>query len=257
MKATLQRENVRLLIFCHPHNPSGRVWTREELASVVDVCKELNIVLVSDEIHSDLMLFGHQHVPLQLIARERDFENCVTLSSPGKTFNTAGLHAGFVVIQNRRNRELYLRAVEHAYLHFGSTFATTAMMACYTLEGWMWVENLVKFLEAQVMLVEKFCRLNISEIVVMRPGASFLVWMDCSKLGLDSVEGGVQSELCQFFQQHAKVHLSDGFTFGGPKHAHYQRMNVGCSRKMLLKGLRRIQRAVRRLKRRREMKGEV
>ena len=243
MRNVFKTENVKLLIWCHPHNPGGRVWKRKELCEVVLLCRELNIILISDEIHSDLMLFGNKHIPMQLICDECKHVGIVTMSSPGKTFNIAGLHSGFVVIQNNDLRLKYMSICEPAYLHFGSVFATTAMMAAYTKEGTSYVKQLVSYLEENVRIVEQFCRTRIPNIKVLRPDASFLIFLNCSGLGLNG-DNGLESELVQFFRTKAKVHLSDGFTFGGQKYAQFQRMNVGCSKSVLIEGLKRIEAAV-------------
>ena len=246
MKQTFQQEQVKVLVWCHPHNPGGRVWTLSELKSIVELCKDLNVLIVSDEIHSDLMLFNHKHVPMQLVGHLcGGHTQIVTMHSPGKTFNLAGLHAGFVIIQNPDLYQQYMAVVEPACLHFGSAFATAAMLAAYTNKGRLWLKQLIVYLEQNVCLVEQFCATRLPEIKVMRPNASFLVWLDCQGLGLKATNrNGIDSDLIRFFRTQAKVHLSDGFTFGGDSYAQYQRINIGCSQHMLMEGLKRIEKGV-------------
>ena len=167
----------------------------------------------------------------------------MTASSPGKTWNLAGLHCGFVVLQSPLHREKYLAVVEPANLHFGSAFATAGMLAAYT-HGGEWCVRVRRYIESQVKCLEAFLLKDVPEIVAVRPQASFLCWLDCSRLGLEAVEGGAQSPLCVFMLEEAKVMLSDGWSFGGAPTAHFQRINVACSRQVLLEGLGRIAAAV-------------
>ena len=238
LKQLIIRENVRALIWCHPHNPGGRVWKKEELKVVVNICKEFNVTIISDEIHSDLMLWGKKHTPMQLVGHACGYNNIVTMSSPGKTFNLAGMHSGFVVIQNATLHKKYMSVVEHAYLHFGSCFATTSMLSAYTNDGRLWMNQLIAYLEQNVRLVEQFFSDRIPEIRVMRPDASFLVLLNCEQLGFKN-----SSDLIHFFRKKARVQLSDGYTFGGNTYAQYQRMNIGCTRDVLMDGLQRIEKA--------------
>ena len=247
IRTVFTKENVRMFIWCHPHNPSGRVWNRSEMTAIVNLAKECNIILLSDEIHSDLMLWGNKHIPLQIICDECSYENIVTMSSPGKTFNTAGLHTGFVVIQNVKLYQQYMSIVEPAALQFGSAITTPLLFSAYTQEGQEWVEHLIKYLEGNVRAVESFFQEKIPDIRVVRPNASFLVWLDCTDLNLNG-DDGIESALVMFFKQKAKVHLSDGYSFGGNRHSQFQRLNVGCPRSILMEGLFRIEKAVVELK---------
>ena len=163
-------------------------------------------------------------------------------SSPGKTWNLAGLHCGFVVVQDAALRAKYRAVVEHAYLHYGSAFATTAMLAAY-VHGGAWRTRVCRYIESQVLFLERFLDEHTPELVPARPQASFLVWVDCQRLGLDALRGGATSELCRFFLD-AGVKLSDGWSFGGEATAQYQRINVACSRAVLAEALARIAAAV-------------
>ena len=247
LRALLEKERAKALIWCSPHNPTGRVWTKTELLAVASLCKELGVFIISDEIHSDLTLWGAKHTPMALACQAAGHEAVLTMSSPGKTWNLAGLHCGFVVLQHAEHRARYLAVVEHAYLHFGSAFGTAGMMAAYE-RGGPWRHRLCRYIEAQVEFTEAFLRNRVPEVVPVRPQASFLIWLDCTGLGLEAVSGGVESELCRFFLEEAKVKLSDGWSFGGAPTAHYQRINVACSRAVLREALERIARAVARRK---------
>jgi cystathionine beta-lyase len=243
LRSTLVAEGARALIWCSPHNPSGRVWTEEEVCAVAGLCKELGVFIISDEIHSDLCLWGTRHTPMALACQRVGYRQVLTTSSPGKTWNLAGLHCGFVVLQCPALRAKYLAIAEHAYLHFGSAFATAGMMAAYQLGG-PWRLRLCRYLESQIEFLESFLQNRVPEMIAIRPQASFLVWMDCSGLRMDAVSGGAASALCLFFTEAARVKLSDGWSFGGEPTAQYQRINVGCSRAMLTDALERIASAV-------------
>ena len=242
LRASLAAERVAALIWCSPHNPSGRVWTRAELRAVATMCKELDVFIISDEIHCDLVLWGLVHTPMALACADVGHTRVLVASSPGKTWNLAGLHCGFVVVQDAVLRAKYRAVVEHAYLHYGSAFATTGMLAAY-VHGGPWRTRVCRYIESQVHFVERFLAAHAPELVPARPQASFLVWVDCARLGLDALRGGATSELCRFFLD-AGVKLSDGWSFGGEATAQYQRINVACSRAVLAEALARIAAAV-------------
>lgn len=245
LRAVLAAERPRALIWCSPHNPSGRVWSRDELRAVAAMCDELDVFIIADEVWADLTLFGARHTPMALACADVGHARVLTASSPNKTWNLAGLHVGFVVLQSAPLRARYLEVVEHTHARFGSVFATTAMLAAYQ-HGGPWRERARRYFESQVELVEAFLGARVPEIAPSRPQASYLVWLDCSRLGLDALVGGARSELCLFLEQEARVKLSDGWSYGGEATAQYQRINVACSRAILVEALERIAAAVER-----------
>ena len=155
LRDCLEIEQPRMLIWCSPHNPGGRVWTRGELCQVAALCKELDVIILSDEIHCDLTLWGLQHVPMALACKQVGYDGVITTCSPGKTWNLAGLQCGFVVLEHDDMRRKYLSIVEHQFLHFGSVFATVAMMAAYS-KGGPWCERLCRYIESQILWLELF-----------------------------------------------------------------------------------------------------
>lgn len=241
-RETLSAHNVRALIWCSPHNPTGRVWTLAELSGVASICKDLGILIISDEIHADLTLWGLKHIPMALACQSVGYDRLVTTSGPGKTWNLAGLHCGYLVIQNSQLRTAYMKVAEHAYLHFGSTFATVGMLAAYQTGG-EWRNRVCRYFESQIQVLESFLQSKIPEIVAIRPQASYLVWLDCSGLEMEAASG-TDSELCLFFEECARLKLSDGFSFGGVPTCYFQRINVACSRAVLVEALHRLERAV-------------
>ena len=282
LRAAIADHQAKLLLWCSPHNPGGRVWTRGELRRVVDLAREHDVFIISDEIHSDLVLpparncdtstgagegCACQHTPLALVAREDcgSYPRVMTMAGPGKTFNLAGIHSSYVIITDSDVRARYLQVAEPAFLHFGSTFATTALMAAYASPSEAtpahgtrgaraisapgpWLDALLVHLRDNVDFVSDFVHRRLPLIHVMRPQASYLVWLDCSGLGLDgSCDGecgeGSRSPLDRFFVEEAKVMLSPGAQFGGAVTAQFMRVNVACPRAFLERAMTNIARA--------------
>ena len=287
LRAAFQRENIRMLIWCSPHNPGGVVWTRAELREVVQACVDFDVCIISDEVHADLVLpsaAAISHVPTALVCTELGYERVVTLSSPGKTWNLAGLHGAFVVIESAAMRAAFLERVECGHLNFGSTFATTGMLAAYT-HGKPWLLQARAHIAGNVARVATFLAKHVPEIAPILPQASYLVWLDCTQLsalllasggdgapqGEGKGEGKVEDKgtgtgegasegasvaaaaataaaLDRFFVNDAGLMLSGGAQFAGADADTYQRMNVACSRKTLDTALERLRGAVGKLR---------
>ena len=267
LRKCFAEESIKLLIFCSPQNPSGRVWSVEELTRVVTLAREFGVKIISDEIHSDLVLpsSGRKHTPLALVARDLGYEkNVMTMSGPGKTWNVAGMHCGFVVMENPDMRKRYMEVAGHAYLSFGSAFATTTMLAAYATatevqeahagigtsrgsgdqlsqnlfpDPAAWLEHLLKYLDRNIDVLEQFVAKRLPRIRVMRPEASFLVWLDCREMSVD----GVPADLASFFTDKARVFLSPGASFGGDKSSGFMRMNVACPTSFLIEALKKVE----------------
>ena len=269
LRKCFKEEHVKALIWCSPHNPGGRVWSRTELEKVVSLSQKHNVVIISDEIHSDLVLpsCNIRHIPIAVVARSLGYhDHVMTMGGPGKAWNLAGIHCGYVVLESEKMRTRYLEIAGHAHLTFGSVFATTAMLATYEAIGDVddsqrpqatsdrllgaseWLGLTLKYIESNIDLLEWYILKNLPRIRVMRPQASYLVWLDCRRMGLSgvpSIENGVEvhSELETFFIHSARVHLSNGFQFGGIHTSSYMRINVACPKSYLMKALQRIARA--------------
>mmetsp|Transcript_108930 Transcript_108930/g.204341 ORF Transcript_108930/g.204341 Transcript_108930/m.204341 type:complete len:331 (+) Transcript_108930:2-994(+) len=217
----------KLLLFCNPHNPGGRVWDKQELQMVAKLCRLESVLLVSDEIWADWCLFGHKHRPLALEAA--DGQPVITLMSPTKTWNLAGLHCSYLVIRDQALRERYLQTVDYAFLHFGGTFATTAMLAAYN-NGWSWLQGVRRYVEANLRRCKTFLEeRSISEVLPLLPEATYLLWLDCRGLGVP--------DPASFFKEEAGVILSSGREFGGEATAGFARLNAAVSRQRLEKAL--------------------
>lgn len=244
-RVRLQRDlkGCTALLLCNPHNPGGRVWLPEELRVVADACRAEGALLLSDEIWADWCLFGHRHRPAALEAAAG--QPVVTLMAPTKTWNLAGLHCAFLVIEDASLRQKYLASVAYAFLHYGSTFATEAMLAAYAC-GKPWLRGAKGYVEAQLLHCEAFLRERCSpEVVPLRPEATYLLWLDCAGLGSE--------DPARLLREQGGVLLSPGAEFGGAATAHFARLNAAAPRRTLDVALERIAAVVQR--RRREGSG--
>jgi len=224
------KPNTKLLLLSNPHNPGGMAWNSEELSALANICLDNNILIISDEIHSDLIFDGFKHTPLAGISDEIA-QNCVVCMSPSKTFNTAGLTTSFLIIPNKRHFVAYEREMRLPHLHMGNIFGTTALEAAYTY-GDEWLAQLLKYLQDNFSFLEEFLEENLPQIKAMRPEATYLIWLDFSAFGLSDeilnkklIEGGVG--------------LNRGVQFG-KQGSGFMRMNIGCPRSTLHEALLRI-----------------
>ncbi|MDX8338185.1 PatB family C-S lyase [Draconibacterium sp. IB214405] len=227
-------ENTKLLLLCNPQNPGGMVWTREELVALTDICLENNIMIISDEIHSDLIYNGHKHIPLASISEEVA-QNCMVSMAPSKTFNVAGLTSSLVIIPNKRKLVAYERTIGVGHLHMGNIFGTVALEAAYT-HGDEWLAQLLDYLWGNYQLLERFIQEKLPRVKVMKPEATYLIWMDFSDYGMKN------EELSKFTTEKAGVALNDGGRFGTGGDG-WLRLNIGCQRSVLQEALERLEKA--------------
>jgi len=235
----IKTKHIKMLIFCSPHNPSGRVWKKSELTQLAKLCKIHNVFILSDEIHADLTLKPTQK-PYYSMGKicsypSINFKEIIVLSSPSKTWNLGGIQCGFLVISDKTLMKKYMRHVEHTYGHYGSIFATTTMIASYTM-GKPYLLKLKKHLQSNIELL-KTCFLKIApEINIIFPDASYLVWLDCREFCKKRDLKG-KDALINFFIQKAKIQLSSGYSFGGSKYEYFCRINIGVPTDLLKKVL--------------------
>lgn len=228
--------NNRMLILCSPHNPVGRVWREEELRRLAEICLKHDIMIVTDEIHSDIVYGDHCHHPL-LSLNERYASKFIHLSAPGKTFNVPGLKMSFSLIPNPEIKAAFDEMQLAMSLDIKNTFGVECVQACYTEEGVEWLGRLLAYLEANVDLVCSFIRTEMPAVRMERPEGTFLCWLDFSEYGI------TDEELLKRVNLGAGVVCVPGEWFGkgGEKHL---RLNIGCQRKTLETALRRIKDAV-------------
>lgn len=234
--AQVADDKCKLLILCNPHNPAGIVWPRETLERLARFCTERGILVISDEIHCDMALFGHVHIPFASVSPEA--ANCsITFQAPSKTFNIAGIVSSYSIIPNPEIRRKFYSWLEANELNEPDIFAPIATMAAFTPEGEAWRERMVDYVEENVRFVEEFCRREMPEIRPVRPQASFLIWLDCRALGL------TQEELVSLFVKDAKLAMNDGTMFGAEGFGH-MRFNVGFPRTLVEEALKRLRNAI-------------
>src|SRR5690554_5026852 len=235
LRAIASDEKCKMLILCSPHNPGGRVWSADELKELADICYRNNILVVSDEIHSDMALASHRHIPFARVSSESEAIS-LTLMAPSKTFNIAGIVSSFAVIPNKEIRERYLAYLEPRELQQGTLFAFAATRAAYE-ECDDWLRQMLEYVEENVRFVDRFLREHIPSIKAIIPEASFLVWLDCRQLNLS------QRDLVSLFVNKAGLALNDGTIFGREGEG-FMRLNVGTSRRILEQALNNLKNAV-------------
>lgn len=224
-------EKVKIMFLCSPHNPGGTVWKREELARLGELCLKNKTIIVSDEIHADLVFRGHEHCPTASLA-EAMAQNTVTLVSPNKTFNIAGLSASVAIIPNRELFDCFKQTLENLHWMIPNIFAITAFEAAYS-GGEGWLEQLLAYLEGNLNQVMDFMAREIPKIKPIRPEGTYLVWLDCRELGM------TPEALKAFMIGQARVGLNEGPMFGTGGEG-FQRMNIACPRSVLNEALARI-----------------
>lgn len=228
-------EKPRMMILCNPHNPGGIQWDTETLRTVARLAKKYGVVVLSDEIHGDLMLFGERHIPFASVSPEAA-EVSVTFGAPSKTFNIAGLAASWMMVPNPALRDDFYHWMEVNEFCVPSFPAFTGAEAAYRLGG-EWLSQCLAYIEGNIIAVEEWLGANLPEIKAIRPQSSFLIWLDCRALGLE------QPELVDLFVNDARLALNDGTMFGR-QGAGFMRLNVGLPRKELIESLGRLKEAV-------------
>jgi cystathionine beta-lyase len=216
---------AKMLLLCSPHNPGGMVWTEEELTRLGEICMKNNILVVSDEIHSDLVFSGHKHTPFASISGEFA-QNSITISSASKTFNMAGLSSAYLVIPNKQLHASYKKFMQATHISSGNFFGLEATEAAYT-HGEEWLMQLNEYLEENYRMVEAFFAGQLPSIKPMKPESTFLVWLNISGLNMDDRD---------VFQRlvDAGLGLSPGRMFGTGGE-NFLRMNIGCPKTTLRK----------------------
>lgn len=235
LREIAEREHPRMLLLCNPHNPIGIQWSRETMAEVARIARENNMIVVADEIHSDLMLDGRKHIPF-LACGDDAVAVGAMLGAPSKTFNIPGLVSSWTVIKNPALREPFFRWLSTNEFSDPPEFSATGAEMAYTY-GWDWLGEMLSYVQANIDFVEDYCRREMPEVGVFRPEASFLVWLDFRKLGLK------QPELMELLLGTAHIAMNDGTMFGRQGEG-FTRLNVGCPRSVLAEALDRIRDAV-------------
>ncbi|ELK45939.1 PatB family C-S lyase [Halobacillus sp. ACCC02827] len=231
----IKENNVQLFILCNPHNPVGRVWTREELNRLSSICLKHDVRIIADEIHADLIYSGHRHIPIASVSEDVS-RKTITCMSPTKTFNLAGLQASFVVTADKESKEKLDKQFKNQGMGMLNTLGLTAMEAAYE-HGEEWLEGLMTTLEENRDYVMERLH-NETAVRVFPAEGTYLLWLDCTGLEMK------HSELKSFMQKQAKVGLNDGVSFGKAGTG-FMRINIAAPRSTIEEGVSRIIEAAR------------
>ena len=232
LEAKLARDDVKLMLICSPHNPVGRVWTRDELSKVCRLCLKYNVKMVSDEIHADFVFANREHVPLTSLS-EQVRENCVVCTAPSKSFNLAGLQISNIFIPNRDMRHAFRRELEKTGLFGVNMVGLCACQAAYE-SGGEWLDQLKEYLEGNIQFLKSFVNEHMPRIKVVDTEGTYLVWMDLQELNLVDQK--------DFIVNKAGLWLDTGSMFGDEGRG-FERINVACPRTVLEEALNRLKRA--------------
>ncbi len=231
-------KGVKMIFLSNPHNPVGRAWTLKELESLAEICIENGIIIISDEIHSDLVLPGYKHEPLALISKEIA-DITITCIAPSKTFNLAGLSTSSLIISNTDLRNKFNKTLESLHIGGGNIFGTEASIAAYR-HGEEWLDDLLDYLKINLDYVMDFCITQIPDITPVLPEATYMIWLDCRKLALKT------ENLGRFFIDKAGLGLIEGSVFG-PGGEGFMRMNLACPLDNIKTAMTSIKRAIEQL----------
>ena len=221
-------DKCRLLILSNPHNPAGVCWPKETLQRLAHFCFEHNIIVISDEIHADMALFGNKHIPFASVSDEAA-QISITFGAPSKTFNIAGIVSSYAIVPNDSLRRRFYTWLEANELNDPPLFSPIATIAAYT-QGEDYRQQMLRYIEDNIRFVENYCREHLPKIKPWRPQASFLVWLDCRDLGLS------HDALVDLFVNRAHLALNDGAMFGIGGSG-FMRLNVGAPRSVLRQAL--------------------
>ena len=235
LEQIIKDSRTKLLILCNPHNPVGRLWTKEELTQLGDICLNNEIMIIADEIHCDLVYPGYKYTPFASISSEFA-QNSITCNSPSKTCNVPSLKVANVIIPNSELRSDFNKIRQSHHITEPNCFASTALETAYN-ECEDWLNDLILYIKENLEYLKNFIKENFSEVKVIEPEGTYLVWLDFRELGFD------RKELSKILFDKAKVALWEGYLFGkGGKG--FERINIACPRSILKEGLNRIATAI-------------
>lgn len=229
------RPDTKAFILCHPHNPSGRDWTVEELTKIGDICLKHGVLVLSDEIHSDLVFGPRKHVPFAAI--NRDFaQNSMTYMAPSKTFNIAGFNTSYVISENTQLLKKYREMQLALQLNLGNVYGAIALEAAYNHCGG-WLKEMLAYVRDNMIFVDDYLKKNIPAVKMWMPEATYLLWLDFNQLGLS------QDALRDLVYNKAAVGLNDGLSFGVEGQG-FMRMNVASPQSVVKEALDRLKNVI-------------
>lgn len=233
--AQVYDEKCKVLILCNPHNPGGICWDKETLIKLAEFCYEHHILVVSDEIHADLAIFGHKHIPFATVS-DKAAQISITFQAPTKTFNIAGIISSYAIVPNEKIRKVFYHWLTANELDEAHIFAHIAAIAAFR-KGEEWRKQMLAYVEDNIKFVEDYCKEKMPQIRPLRPQASFLVWLNCRDLHLS------HDQLLDLFIDKAHLALNDGEMFG-PGGEGFMRLNVGCPRPLIAQALSQLAEAI-------------
>ena len=227
LEKKLSGGDVKAMIFCNPHNPVGRVWTEDEVRKIVELCKKYSVWLFSDEIHGDVVLYGHQYTS---VARFADvYDHMLVYTAISKTFNMAGLHSSCTIIPNAEYKKIQEDTLRQAWLMSPNCMANSAIEACYTY-GDEWVDEQNAYLTENAEFVISYLKEHAPQIKPVKPEGTYLMWLDCSGLSMTS------EEMVKILASEYKMAVGGGAGYQG-NGEYFLRFNIGCPRETLEKGM--------------------
>ena len=231
-------DGVKIIILNNPHNPVGRVWSRKDLESLVDLCLKYDVKILSDEIHSDLITGNKPHIPVASISKEASAVT-ITCMAPTKTFNIAGLAIAYTIITDNKIKKAYRKELNNLHLFIGNTMGAEALIAAYN-DSEKWLESLLVYIKGNAEFVSSYFKKYVPQISVSKNEGTYLLWVDFRKLNLSNLE------LKKFLIEKAKLGLNQGFEFG-EEGSGFARLNVATPRVVLEKAMEQLKTSVEKL----------
>lgn len=226
---TNKAQEAKLFLLCSPHNPSGRAWDKDELKQMIDICLEHDVLIISDEIHADVV---YEKIHHSIGSFETIRDKCIVLNAPSKTFNIAGLNTSYAIIPDEKVRHRFVVEQNRSGITNGNPFGIEALISAYS-NGAEWLDALKGHLISNISYVQEFLKQNNIPITIAPTEATFLMWLDCKQLGFS------HEELIDFFVYKAKLGLNDGMSFGKSGKG-FMRLNVGTSKEVLEVAMQRL-----------------
>ncbi|MEL7648624.1 MAG: MalY/PatB family protein [Sedimentibacter sp.] len=227
--------NNKILLFCSPHNPVGRVWMKEELEKVAEICLRNEVIIISDEIHFDLIMPGYEHTVFANISEEVA-NNMIVCTAPSKTFNLAGMQTSNIIIPNQKLRDAYLAEVTSNGFFTLNILGYKACEIAYT-QCENWLDQLIELIYNNHLELKKYLEKNLPQVKVYDLEGTYLQWMDFKELGMN------KDELEEFMHMEAKVFFDEGYVFGEEGNG-FERMNIACPTNVMMTALKRMVSAV-------------
>lgn len=232
---TIVENDVKMFILCNPHNPIGKVWTKEELYQIGTICQKHHVIVISDEIHMDFVYQGHQHTPFYNV--DESFKDIAMIcTAPSKTFNLAALQDSNIIIANKELREMFVKEKNASGVNDPNIFGLEACEAAYTY-GSQWVDELLDYLQGNIDYMKAFLQEKLPDIKMVEPEGLYLIWVDMRKLGMN------KDELEDFMLNKAHLWLDEGYIFGTGGEG-FERFNIACPRSVLKRALEQLEKAV-------------